>query len=139
MQTISDILAAWPSDAELGRDLDVPYPTILAWKQRGSIPAAYWCDIVRVARQRGHGEITADLLARLHARGPRVLPAPGFAEEQAPAVTGAQDIAATDIGESSDFAAGHFSRWQHLRRSHFASRREIAAHIEALRDEWKRR
>lgn len=34
---------------------------------------------------------------------------------------------------------GHFSRFAHLRRAHFASGREIDDHIEALRDEWARR
>src|SRR5579863_1195690 len=68
MQNVVDIFAAWPSDAEFGRDIGVPYPTISAWKQRASIPAAYWWPIVRAAVQRGHPEITADLLARLHAR-----------------------------------------------------------------------
>ena len=34
---------------------------------------------------------------------------------------------------------GQFSRWKHLRRSHFASGGEIGAHVEALRDEWARR
>src|SRR5258708_24116512 len=71
MKRITDIFSAWPSDADLGRDLGVPYPTISAWKQRDSIPAAYWRDIIRAARQRGHPEITADLLVDLHAPKPQ--------------------------------------------------------------------
>src|SRR6266478_2501519 len=63
MQNVADIFAAWPSDAEFGRDIGVPYPTVSAWKQRESIPAAYWWHIIRAAAQRGHPEITADLQA----------------------------------------------------------------------------
>jgi hypothetical protein len=115
----------------------LPYPTISAWKQRGSIPAAYWRDIVRAAKRRGHPEITADLLAELHARkSPREMTG-GFAEEDAAPIMSQTDTPKTAIERLP--GSGHFSRWKHLRRSHFASPEDIGAHIDALRAEWSRR
>ena len=139
MQNVADIFAAWPSDAEFGRDIGVPYPTISAWKQRGSIPAAYWWHIIKAAVQRGHPEITAGLLARLHARKASngLLPS-GFAEEH-PSMLEASETLTPEDGANGSTAAGHFSRWKHLRRSNFASPAEITAHINALREEWDRR
>lgn len=135
MQTVADIYTAWPSDAELARDLGVPYPTISAWKQRGSIPAAYWWHITRAARNRGHAEITTDLLARLHARKTNDGRPAGFEEEQESHC----DLGPAGAAEQGGHEAGQFSRLRHLRRSNFASDREIAAHIDALREEWERR
>src|SRR3954469_23435268 len=113
MQTVAEIFSAWPSDAELGRDIGVPYPTLSAWKQRGSIPPAYWRDIIRAARRRGHPEITADLLADLHARksGPS-LPS-GFAEEGAPmrSATGPEANRREELNRTSEQGKGHFSRF----------------------------
>lgn len=40
---------------------------------------------------------------------------------------------------SSKKAKGHFSRFKHLRRSHFSSSEEINDHVRSLRDEWDRR
>jgi hypothetical protein len=139
MQNVADLFAAWPSDAEFGRDIGVPYPTVSAWKQRGSIPATYWCHIIRAAAQRGHPEITADLLARLHARKASDNRLPGFAEEGQPAMLEGLEIPKPEDGANGTTAAGHFSRWKHLRRASFASPAEIAAHINALREEWDRR
>jgi hypothetical protein len=34
---------------------------------------------------------------------------------------------------------GHFSRFKHLRRSHFTSSAEVVDHVRALRDEWRDR
>ena len=138
MQNVADIYAAWPSDAELARDLAVPYPTISAWKQRGSIPAAYWWHITRAARGRGHPEITADLLARLHARKTNEGRPSGLEEERMNDY-GAGAPAQTEDGGNGGAKAGHFSRYRHLRRSNFASADEVAAHIDALRSEWERR
>jgi len=139
MQGISDIFAVWPSDAEFGRDIGVPYPTVSAWKQRGSIPAAYWWHIVRAAARRGHPEVTANLLARLHARNATDNRPSGFAEEgQLTMLEGLETLKPEDSTNES-VAAGHFSRWKHLRRANFASPAEIAAHIDALREEWDRR
>jgi hypothetical protein len=139
MQNVADVLAAWPSDAEFGRDIGVPYPTVSAWKQRGSIPAAYWWHIVRAATHRGHPEITADLLARLHARKVSDNRPSGFAEEGQLAMLETQEVPKREDRPNGTMATGHFSRWKHLRRASFASPAEIAAHIDALREEWDRR
>jgi len=140
MQNVTDIFAAWPSDAEFGRDIGVPYPTISAWKQRASIPAAYWWHIVRAAVRRGHPEITADLLARLHARKANNSLPSGFAEEgEHSTIAGPRATSKIEDGPNDSTAAGHFSRWKHLRRANFASPGEIMAHISALREEWDRR
>ena len=116
----------------------MPYPTIAAWKQRGSIPAAYWRDIIRAACKRGHPEITADLLVDLHARK-RDQATPGFREEERPFQSLPAAHRHEDEGEAKPVSTGHFSRFKHLRRSHFASAEEISEHISALRDEWDRR
>jgi hypothetical protein len=139
MQNVADIFAAWPSDAEFGRDIGVPYPTVSAWKQRASIPAAYWWPIVRAAAQRGHPEITADLLARLHARKASNGRPSGFAEEGHPTMFEAPETPKPEDRPNSSTATGHFSRWKPLRRANFAAPAEITAHINALREEWGRR
>jgi hypothetical protein len=140
MQDVAEIFAAWPSDAELGRDIGVPYPTISAWKQRASIPAAYWWDIVRAAMRRGHFEITAEVLARLHSRKPNNGRPSGFAEDGVhSAIAGAGKLTQIECASHEGIATGHFSRWKQLRRANFASPDEISAHINALREEWDRR
>jgi len=132
MKGIDQILALWPSIADLGRDLGVPYSTVAAWKQRGSIPVAYWRGLTQAARSRGLREVTSELLVALH--DPRTAePASGFAEH------GPQ---ARDDGSVPSMAtadAGQFSRWKPLRRSHFATAAEIGEHVQALRSEWDRR
>jgi hypothetical protein len=146
MQTVADIFAVWPSDAEFGRDVGVAYTTAASWKQRGSIPAAYWHQVTEAAKRRGRPEVTADLLARLHARDreetPSGLASSGFAEEGRPFMVSPGDVKVDERPElkaSRGFSTGHFSRWKHLRRSNFASGDEIAAHVDALREEWARR
>jgi DNA-binding transcriptional regulator YdaS (Cro superfamily) len=42
-------------------------------------------------------------------------------------------------GAPVDVGSGHFSRFKHLRRSHFATAEQIDEHVDALRDEWARR
>lgn len=133
MNSLAEIFSLWPSDADLGRDMEVPYPTVASWKQRGSIPPAYWRDIILAARRRGHPEINADLLVHLHAYERQDAQPKGFSEETASAFDG------PNAPKRNNGEPGHFSRWKHLRRSHFASVSEINAHIAALRDEWDRR
>jgi hypothetical protein len=137
MHNVVDIFAIWPADAELGRDIGVPYPTVSAWKQRGSIPAAYWRDIVQAARRRGHPEVTADLLVDLHARkvGNGT---PGFREEGTTWTKDGTLAPATTKGDATG-NAGHFSRFRHLRTDRFQTLEAINDHVAALREEWDRR
>lgn len=138
MQNVAEIFAVWPSDADLARDIGLSYPTVASWKQRGSIPVAYWRPIIHAARKRRHPEITADLLLELHAREPKG-DSPGFAE--ADTVYEAQDEAATEASgdQAGPSGAGHFSRHKHVRRNHFKTAEEIEEHIHALREEWSHR
>jgi hypothetical protein len=141
MNRVSDVFAVWPTDADLGRDIGISYPTVSAWKQRGSIPAPYWRDVIRAARRRGHPEVTAELLVDLHARE-ETSGVPGFAEEER--AFGAQtDIARPNKRASADKAtqhdAGHFSRFRDLRSNHFRTAAEIEEHVNELRDEWSHR
>ncbi|MBS7540488.1 hypothetical protein [Ancylobacter lacus] len=130
MQNVADILDLWPTDADLGRDIGVSYPAVAAWKRRGSIPPAYWRDIVAAARRRGLVDVTTDRLALIHAARLHDIGKAGSVHQ---ALVAAAD---TDAVPS---AGGHFSRFAHLRRSRFATADEIVDHIQALRDEWDRR
>jgi hypothetical protein len=58
---MEQIIRIWPSLALLATDLGVPYPTVAAWRQRGSIPARYDLDLVEAARRRGHELALSDL------------------------------------------------------------------------------
>jgi hypothetical protein len=57
------IFKIWPNMASLASDLERPYPTVAAWKQRGRIPAQYDFDIIAAAKRRGH-ELTFEDMAR---------------------------------------------------------------------------
>ncbi len=136
MATVENIIRLWPRPIDLARELGVGPSRITDWKNRNAIPVAYWQSILQAARRRGHPEVTAELLVELHAREPAAVPQSlGEEEKPWPAQTG-------EAGPENDAereAAGHFSRFKHLRRSNFASAEEITAHISALRDEWERR
>lgn len=59
MRTHRDILALWPSFAELRRDLiaqgfEIISPmTVVRWHERHSIPAEWWAPVVTAAEGRG--------------------------------------------------------------------------------------
>jgi hypothetical protein len=133
---VSVVFSAWPSDVDFGRDIGMPYPTVSSWKQRGSIPAAYWRDIIQAARGRGHSEITADLLVDVHAREPQAPPA-GLSEDERPFELPAAQPSAKD--EAAAQPTGHFSRFRHLRVDRFRTAAEIEDYINRLRDEWSHR
>lgn len=133
MNRVDDIIALWPSMADLGRDLGLPYPTVAAWKQRGSIPVAYWRDLVGAARQRGFRDVDAEMLITAHEQAAPKRLSGGFAED-APSLEGERENPS-----GSGNGGGQFSRWKPLRRTHFASTEEIVDHVRALREEWDRR
>jgi len=138
MQNVADVFTAWPSDADLARDIGLSYSTVSAWKQRGSIPVAYWLPVIRAARKRRHPEITANLLLELHAHGSKNSAA-GFAENdtgyKAPGDAGADH----SDGRAGTRLTGHFSRHKYIRRDRFKTAEEIEDHIRALREEWSHR
>jgi hypothetical protein len=137
MRTVSDIMQLWPRSADLARELGVSPPRLSDWKNRNSIPAAYWRDLIRAARRHGHPEITAELLVDLHARE-QPMEQNGFGEEDRPFQQSEPERRTVEIG-GRPVETGHFSRFKHLRRSNFASIEEINEHIRALREEWDHR
>jgi len=120
----------------MAKILGVGVSTASEIKRRGRIPAEYWRDIIHAARKLGHPEITADLLVDLHARA-ALAAAPRLREAERSFEANSDQAAVAD--ESNPKPTGHFSRFKHLRQTHFASAAEIYAHIDALRDEWARR
>lgn len=132
MNDVDTLIKRWPSMAELGRDLDLPYSTVAAWKQRGSIPVAYWRQLVSAARRRGLSDVTSDLLIELHDQPGSRTPS-GFAED--PPQVGEDQWPTGNV----DLNKGQFSRWKPLRRNHFATSEEIVDHVRGLREEWDRR
>jgi hypothetical protein len=103
MQRVADILPAWPSGAELARDIGIRCPTVSTGK---SIPAAYWRQIISAAAQRRYREITADLLARVHARRATTVRS-GFTEEGQPTMRGG---AAEALVKPLEVDATHLTR-----------------------------
>ena len=139
MRSVSELLDLWPSQAHLARDLGLPYQTATAWKARGSIPPGYWYDLIVAARRRGLDAVTADSLAMLHARHRKLRSLPEAAQvaEAAARSTGTEP-AAESSRDDLPASTGHFSRFFHVRRPHFASMQEINDHVTALREEWDR-
>ncbi len=136
MQSVAEIFSLWGSDAEVARDIGISYPTVSSWKQRGSIPVAYWRPLIRAARRRGHPEVTADLLVDIHAGGAKPL---GFSEGEAPYTAPMPSAKAEQQRPAEQSGTGHFSRHKHVRRNNFKSGDEIEDHIRALREEWSLR
>jgi len=136
--SIADIFAALGGNSNVARLLGVGASTTSEMKRRGRIPPEYWCDLISAAHGQGHTEISFELLARLHARTPTLNTAKGFSEGSEASDFQSLEAETTDPAPLRS-STGQFSRWRHLRRSHFASSDEINAHISALRDEWDRR
>ena len=72
--TIKDILALWPTRAELAADISdaadpVTVDLIHKWPQRGSIPPRYHARILRAADRRGY-PLTAEQIVKAHDRSP---------------------------------------------------------------------
>jgi hypothetical protein len=133
VETVGELFDIVGGTTSVARQLGVGPSTASEIKRRGRIPSEYWREIIAAARKSGHPEITADLLVDLHARKPHLEPV-GFAEEE-------RTFEAFDPGsrqDEKDDGGGQFSRFKHLRRSHFGSLDEVNAHIGALRDEWDR-
>jgi hypothetical protein len=68
MDTVTDIIAKWPSAAEMARDIGLRRPKHGAMmKMRKSIPIQYWAAIVDAAKRRGIEGVTLDALMLAHA------------------------------------------------------------------------
>ena len=131
LKNIADIFDTMGGTTSMARILGVGVSTASEIKRRGRIPAEYWRDIIRAAAMRGHPDITAELLADLHAR--RKQP-DGLAEEDR-----LWETEAHGDNEPAAENAGQFTRFKHLRRKRFRTLEEINDHVDALRDEWSRR
>lgn len=70
MESVSDIIALWPSPEEFAADIDVAVSLVRVWKFRKSIPAERWAAITAAAKRRDITEVTADELVRLAAKDP---------------------------------------------------------------------
>jgi hypothetical protein len=127
LKSVAEIFDIMGGTTSMARVLSIGVSTASEMKRRGRIPAEYWRDIIRASAKRGHPEITADLLAHLHARE---IEAGGLAEEGRPFA------ADHDDGQGN---SGQFTRFRHLKRNRFRTLDEINDHIDALRDEWSRR
>lgn len=68
MDTYADIIGLWPSAEALGDDIGESGVTVRAWRNRNSIPAYRWLDIVEAADARGIAGITLDVLASIAAK-----------------------------------------------------------------------
>ena len=137
IKTVADVIALLGGNAALARMLGVGASTASEMKRRGRIPAEYWRDLVRGARVQGHSQVTADLLMDIHARVDGPGQVPGLKEESVVSYTPDQPAEPESGSDAAD--TGHFTRWKHLRRAHFASGEEVAEHIRALREEWDHR
>ena len=66
---MENILNLWPTLTQLSQDIAVPYPTVAAWKRRGSIPAKFDLDLIDAAQRRGHVLTLDDIAQARRARG----------------------------------------------------------------------
>lgn len=72
LRTFRDVMAQWPTVADMARDLDVPEPTVRSWWQRkadtdfpGSIPGDWWVTIAAAAKRAKINGVTVGLLAEI--------------------------------------------------------------------------
>jgi hypothetical protein len=119
----------------VARILGVRPSTASEMKRRGSIPAEYWRELALAAKRRGIRGVDAETLAEIHAR-PSAKQV-GLAEPDTPPIGAEGDRSSSGFRPPS--AEGHFSRFYHVRRPHFATVDEIREHVDALREEWDRR
>ena len=58
-----DIIGLWPSPDALATELGAKPETVRKWRQRDSIPAGWWIDIVEAAKERGNDLSVAEMAA----------------------------------------------------------------------------
>jgi hypothetical protein len=132
MNSVIDIFDALGGPSQVARLLHVRQSTASEMKRRGSIPAEYWAELVRAARERGIRNLDSERLVMIHSRIP-----PRSDEEQLPEAQ--PSIGLSEDSPPYEVSERHFGRFKRLRRTHFASAEEIVDHVRALRDEWDRR
>ncbi len=98
----------------LGRLLGISPQAVSQWRQ---VPADRVLEIERATGLSRH-ELRPDIF------------------DAQPGGHGADEATSRPVGDQD---GGHFSRFFHLRGSHFTSSEEIVEHVRSLRDEWDRR
>jgi hypothetical protein len=63
MLAIDDIFRLWPSNAQMARDLGIPYATVAKWVQRERIPSDAWGAVINAALAKGKRLTFSDLAA----------------------------------------------------------------------------
>jgi hypothetical protein len=68
--TVAELMALWPSDAEFAREAGIAPKHAHAMKRRGSIPDEYRAGVVDAAVRRGIVGVTFERLTLMHAKRP---------------------------------------------------------------------
>lgn len=63
---LEDVFSIWESDAEMAREVGVPYDRGAKWKQRGRIPPESFPAVIEAAEREGV-LLSIELLTRLNA------------------------------------------------------------------------
>lgn len=66
ISAIEDVFSIWESDAEMAREVGVPYDRVAKWKQRGRIPPEASDAVIEAAEREGVA-LSMELLSRLNA------------------------------------------------------------------------
>jgi len=65
MTSFKDLIARWPTLAEFHRAVGVPYQRARKWRDRNSIPPAYWSAVITACRNEGYKDVSFEALAEL--------------------------------------------------------------------------
>lgn len=65
VRSFKEVVQRWGKATVLARELGLPALTVRAWRNRNSIPLAYWDRVAGAAAERGFHDITTDLLFSL--------------------------------------------------------------------------
>jgi hypothetical protein len=65
MDSFREVIALWPTAADLGSACGVDAGTVRSWKARNSIPPEHWPAIVQNARAHAYRGVTLEGLAAL--------------------------------------------------------------------------
>ena len=66
ISAIEDVFSIWESDAEMSREVGVPYDRLAKWKQRGRVPPEAMPAVIEAAGREGVA-LSMEILNRLNA------------------------------------------------------------------------
>jgi hypothetical protein len=52
VESFTDVVNQWPSMGDMADDMQANYDTIRKWRDRNSIPAPMWFEVLRAAKRR---------------------------------------------------------------------------------------